>query len=253
MPQYLSDVFTYPAARAILAGDFAEAQRLADRTVESAEPIYTETTLTLFGAQVILLHWLRGQLDGLATVVHDFAERFPWIPSFRASEAFVLAETGALDEAREVLDPLIRDNFAVLPRDGIWPVGMWALSGAVVRLEDRATAQQLYELLEPVADCTMALGASMYLGPAAAPMGALATLLERYDIAAAHFEQALDHTRRVGARPFEAHAEYAYARLLRRRGGPGDSERAVTLEARARATATELGMAGLLTDLALIR
>ncbi len=201
MPQYLSDVFTYPAARALLAGDFAEAQRLADRTVEVADPSYTETTLTLFGGQVICLHWLRGQLDGVRPMVRDFAARFPWIPAFRATEAFVQAEIGALDEARATIEELAPNNFAALPRDGIWKIGMWTLAHAVVRLEDRAWAQQIYDELLPVADCTLALGASLYLGPAATPLGLLATLLGRFDDAAAHFEAALDHTERVGARP----------------------------------------------------
>jgi len=253
MPQYLSDMFTYPAARAILAGDFAEAQRLADRTIEAVEPIYTETTLTLFGAQVILLHWLRGQLEGLAPMVHDFGERFPWIPAFRAAEVFVLAETGGLEEAAAALDEVAADDFAGLPRDGIWPVGMWSLAYGAVRLGDRRRAAQLYDLLMPVAECTMSLGASMYLGPAAAPMGALATVLEQFDAGAAHYEQALAHISTVGARPFEAHAQAGYARLLRQRGRAGDDEAAAALEAAAAATATDLGMAGVLRDLGVIR
>jgi class 3 adenylate cyclase len=253
MPQYLSDVFTYPAARALLGGDFAEAQRLADRTVEASEPVFTETTMTLFGAQVILLRWLRGQLEGMAAVVRDFSERFPWIPAFRATEAFVLAETGAYDEARAALAAFADDGFSALPRDGIWPVGMWTLTGAVIRLGEPTWAADLYELLLPVADCTMALGGSMYLGPAATPLGALAALIGRHDEGAAHLERALTHARRVGARPFEAHAQYLYARLLRERGAPGDADRSAGLVEDATATASALGMAGLLEDLNALR
>jgi class 3 adenylate cyclase/tetratricopeptide (TPR) repeat protein len=251
IPQYLSDVFTYPAARALMAGDFDEAQKLADRTVEAVEPIYTETTLTLFGAQVICLNWLRGQLDGLAPMVRDFSERFPWIPAFRAAEAFVLAETGELEAARAAVEALAPDRFAAIPRDGIWTIGMWTLTGAVVRLEDRAWAGDIYDLLLPVADSTMALGASMYLGPTATSLGMLATILERYDEAADYFDRALDHIERVGARPFRAHTAYWYSVMLRRRGAPGDDARAAALEADAGLIAVELGMDGVALALGL--
>jgi hypothetical protein len=249
MPQYLSDNFTYPAARALLAGDFAEAQRLADRTVEVADPIYTETTLTLFGGQVICLQWLRGELEGVAPMVRDLADRFPWIPSFRAADAFVLVETGHPQDARRIIEELAPDNFAALPRDGIWKVGMWTLAGAVTGLQDQPWAATLYDALLPVADCTMSLGASLYLGPAATALGMLATVLGRFDDGATHFDAAMAHTTEVGARPFEAHAVYRYAQLLRRRNGIGDAARADGYEQRARLIATELGMTGLLRSL----
>ena len=85
----------------------------------------------------------------------------------------------------------------------------------------------------------------MYLGPAATPLGMLATILERYDDGAAHFERALVEIEAAGARPFRAHAAAAYATLLRRRGADGDVARAETLEHEALAIATELGMTGL--------
>jgi tetratricopeptide (TPR) repeat protein len=253
MPQYLSDVFTYPSARALLAGDFAEAQRLADRTVEASDPIYTETTMTLFGAQVICLHWMRGQLDGLAPVVRDFGDRFPWIPAFRAAEAFVLAETGDHDAARVVMTSLAPDGFAAIPRDGIWTVGMWLLACATGRIEERSWAEVLHEQLLPVADCALALGGSMYMGPAGTALGMLCRVLGRYDEGAAHFEGALRDVERIGARPFQAQTAHEYAVLLRRRRNPGDAAHADALDAEAESIASALGMEGLLKDIALIR
>ena len=253
MPQYLSDMFTYPSARALLAGDFAEAQRLADRTVEAADPVYTETTMTLFGAQVICLHWMRGQLEGLAPVVRDFGDRFPWIPAFRAAEAFVLAETGDLKAARKIVDDLAPDNFAAIPRDGIWKVAMWTLAGATARIEERVWAAQLLDQLLPVADCALALGGSMYMGPAATALGMMSRVLGRFDEGAQHFERALRDVERIGARPFQAQAAHEYATLLRRRGHTGDDTHAAALDAEAASIATDLGMEGLLKELTVIR
>jgi class 3 adenylate cyclase/tetratricopeptide (TPR) repeat protein len=261
MPQYLSDVFTYPAARALLAGDFAEAQRLADRTIEAVDPIYTETTITLFGAQIICLHWLRGQLEGLAPMVRDFGDQFPWIPAFRATEAFVLAETGDLDGARASVAALAPDRFGAIPRDGIWPVGMWTMTGAVSRLAGSAAgepgevggwAEQLYDLLLPHAESAMAIGASLYLGPAATCLGILARVLGRYDDGVGHFERALADVERIGARPFKAHAAHDYAQLLRQRADAGDVAHAEVLDGVAATIAGELGMTGLLKELGVL-
>jgi hypothetical protein len=249
MPQYLSDPFTYPAARALLVGNFAEAQRLADRTLEAADPIYTETTMTLFGAQVICLHWLRGQLDGLLPMVRDFAERFPWIPTFRAAEAFVLAETGQHAEADAILDELGADGFAVVPRDGIWSVAMWVLASAAARTGNRRAAEQLYELLLPVADYAIGLGASMYLGPTRTPLGMLAAALGDAAAAADHLEAAVADLRALGARPFLAYALFWQAGVLRRRSQPGDLEHAIACETEAARIATDLGMDALAGDL----
>src|SRR5207245_2616941 len=62
LPRYVSDVSTYPAAQALLEGRFDDAQVLADRAREIGEAIGSETALTVFGAQMICLAWMRGTL-----------------------------------------------------------------------------------------------------------------------------------------------------------------------------------------------
>ena len=47
---------------------------------------------------------------------------------------------------------------------------------------------------------------------------------------------------RMGARPWVARTQHAYAALLLRRGGPGDQERAAVLLTRALDTTQALGM-----------
>jgi class 3 adenylate cyclase/tetratricopeptide (TPR) repeat protein len=244
IPQYQSEALTYPAGRALLAGDFDECQRLADRTMEVAEPLGDEVTITLYGAQLMALHWLRGQSEGLAPLVHDFSERYPWIPAFRVAEAFLLADTGDADTARRLVAPFAADGFASLPRDGIWNIAMWALAGAVVALDDREWAAQVYDLLLPVADHALALGASLYMGPAGTALGGLATVLDRFDEGVVHFERALEQTAEMGARPFRALTAHAFAVLLRTRDRR--DPRAEALDAEARETAIAVGMDGLL-------
>jgi tetratricopeptide (TPR) repeat protein len=77
------------------------------------------------------------------------------------------------------------------------------------------------------------------------PLGLLASALGRFDAAGRHFDAAIEGNARLRARPWVAHSEHEYARMLLERGEPGDRERAVELLGRALETARSLGMASL--------
>jgi DNA-binding NarL/FixJ family response regulator len=81
------------------------------------------------------------------------------------------------------------------------------------------------------------------VGPVSRPAGILATLLGHHDDAAGHFEDAIACTQGMGARPWLAHAQQAYARMLVGRGRPGDRKRAVELLTGALEAGERLGMA----------
>lgn len=57
-------------------------------------------------------------------------------------------------------------------------------------------------------------------------LGLVAATMSRFDEAERHFDTALRMNQHLGARPWVAHTEHAYARLLLTREGPGDRERA---------------------------
>ena len=78
-------------------------------------------------------------------------------------------------------------------------------------------------------------------GSVARDLGLLATLLERFDDAERHFEDALEVNKAIGARPWLAHTQEDYGRLLVERG---DEERGRSLVEEALATYRELGMEG---------
>jgi DNA-binding NarL/FixJ family response regulator len=69
--------------------------------------------------------------------------------------------------------------------------------------------------------------------------------MERWEAAAQHFEDALAMNARMGARPWLAHTQHQYARMLLARNQPGDHAKAMTLLEAALATAHELGMRAL--------
>ena len=70
----------------------------------------------------------------------------------------------------------------------------------------------------------------------------LATELGHFDEAEEHFDTALEIETRMRARPWLAHAQHDFARMLVARNGPGDQERASDLVAEAVQTYRQLGM-----------
>jgi hypothetical protein len=80
------------------------------------------------------------------------------------------------------------------------------------------------------------------LGPVARYLGILSTTTSRWEEAAGHFEDAIAMNARLGARPWLAHTQNDYARMLLARDAPGDMGRALELLAEAVTTYQELGM-----------
>jgi tetratricopeptide (TPR) repeat protein len=111
-------------------------------------------------------------------------------------------------------------------------------------LGDTERAAPLYELLLPYGSLNAVAVPELALGSISQPLGILATLLGRFEDAARYFEEALRMNERMGARPWLAHTQEDYARLLLRRNGRGDREQAQKLLSRAQATYHELDMQG---------
>jgi tetratricopeptide (TPR) repeat protein len=241
LPRYVSDVSTYPAARALLEGRFEDAQMLADRAREIGESIGSETALTVYGGQMICLAWMRGELAAVEELVVAFADAYPWIPAFRAVLAFVHAQIGDRDAAAAAVERLASDGPDWLPRDGIWSIAVWALAFACAELGDAARCAQLYDLLLSHADSLCGLGAGLCLGSAHLPLGMTAAVAG-LSTASAHFEAALHVHERAGALPFVAETRYRWATAL---VDGGDAARAASLLEQALTEAESLGMAGL--------
>src|SRR5262245_25372190 len=70
----------------------------------------------------------------------------------------------------------------------------------------------------------------------------LAATMSHWNVAKRNFAEALAMNARMGARPWLAHTQHEYARMLLARGQARDREQAVSLLEAARATSRELGM-----------
>jgi tetratricopeptide (TPR) repeat protein len=160
--------------------------------------------------------------------------------------AWLLAETGRPDEAREIIDSFAADDFRGLPLDGIWLGAVAYLSEAAAALGDATHAAALHALLEPYADRNVVVGwASVCTGSASRYLGLLADLLGRRDEAIERLEAALAMNEKMRARPWVVHTQIDLARVLAQ--SDADRERASELFEAALAEARELGMPRLVT------
>ena len=125
---------------------------------------------------------------------------------------------------------------------------MAQVAHVIAELGDAELAERAEPELAPFTAFWVVLGPSaMTLGPVAYSVGALRLLQDRPADAADAFMAAIERSRAMRARPYEARSQAGLAEALRRSGNQG---RADELAAQAATTAREIGMARLQRELA---
>jgi hypothetical protein len=245
-PAQLWVTWAIRASVALLEGKYAQAEELMGHEIEPGHP----TTPIQDDVSAARMHrWLLRREEGRGAEeevnVRASAEEFPWYPLHRSALACLLADAGRIEEARTVLGDLAVDDFRALYPDCEWLLGAALASEASAALGDASAAAVLYGQLLPseglhaVGHAEGSVGAvDRYLGMLAATLGEVAE-------AERHFEAGIAVNEKLGAAPFAAHTQADLATLLRRRGEPGDAERAAVLERTALQTARRLGMVAL--------
>lgn len=110
-------------------------------------------------------------------------------------------------------------------------------------LRDARCAAALYPLLRPYSGrVAVASPLVAMLGPIDECLGALATVLGRFDEADTHFAAALALSERMRALPWQAQIRAEWAGALLARGGSGDGARGRALLAEAESLARPIGM-----------
>jgi len=253
-PRYLWLTPFYKSACALLEGRFEECERLMRQARTIGQRAQDPNAVLFFHTEMVTLRRLQGRFEELETEVKGFVLKYPSIAGWRASLACIYAGMGRRAEAREEFDRLAQDDFAGLPRDGAWVVGIALLAQVCAFLQDAQRASTLYGLLLPFAGHNVIIGAAaVFYGPVSRHLGLLAATMSRWEEAAGHFEEALATSARLGARPFTALSQHEYAAMLLARCQPEDREKAVNLLQQALATASELGMTKLVQDVEALR
>jgi DNA-binding SARP family transcriptional activator/tetratricopeptide (TPR) repeat protein len=242
MPAQLWQACGAQAMLALAAGRLTEAEELVPRALALGERAQPTAAIPVYQLQRYTLCDFRGDLDEVEPAISDLTVEYPARRIFGCVLAHLRARLGRLPEAKQELDDMAGNDFAALPFDQEWLYGMSLLAETAVLLDDTDSAAVLYRLLLPWAALNAVDQAEGIRGSVARYLGMLATTGKHWDDAEPHFEEALTMNARMGARPWLAHTESDYARMLLARNGRGDRERAQELLDRALGTYRELGM-----------
>ncbi len=241
---YLARATVYRGTWALVEGRYDDALRLAAQALAEGRRAGEQNIQMAFAAQLAAVHRARGPLVDIEPGLHDLAERYPGLPCWRAALAAVYAEDGRSGDARREFERLARKEFADLPQNYFRLLTAVLLGETCAWLGDTERAAQLYAILLPHADRNVLVPVMVDCwGSVSRVLGLLATTMGRDEDAARHFDDALAMNARLGARPYVARTQHAYAEMLFARDRPGDRVQARTLLTEALETARELGMA----------
>jgi tetratricopeptide (TPR) repeat protein len=247
IPLWLWQLELLRGMRAMFQGTMSEAEQLVQSALAIGQRADPDTAAQMYGAQIYAIRREQGRLAEMEPAVRGMVQMYPLIPAWRTALGFAYAERGMPDEARVEFEILAKDDFAMFPRDGNWPIAMALLAETCAFLGDRERAQYLYQQLLPVSDRCVLVGAAVdCYGATHRLLGRLATTLERWEDAERHFEDCVEMDNRMGAGRFAGWTFHLYADMLLRRDGPGDREKALSLLSQALNVAERLGMTALL-------
>jgi len=231
------------AQRTLLHGDHVEGERLATAAYELATNSGEPDALAYYLAQVDQVLWLQGRGGEVADSLQQALEENPGLPTFGAALARALVQGGRWEEAATLLSVAAAERFSRLRADLLWTTGMAMYAEAAIQLNDHAAAVVLFEQLRPYSDQIAFTGATCE-GAISHYLGALATVLGRYDEAEDFFAHA-DAWNAAADAPFmAARTHLERARLLLRRAGSGDAARAAAILDDVRRAADARGFVG---------
>jgi DNA-binding SARP family transcriptional activator len=252
-PQRQWLVLMFKAVRAVTRGYFTEAEQLTEGARELSSSIMpAEYHHARVLNMEIAIARERGRLnreleEKLEVSIQNDADKLylrallAWLRSERRSGAGVESDIEELIAETRRFDSLDADSLAAAA----------LLSRTAHVTGHTSLARTLYEIIEPYRRynvVTRDKGRHWY-GPATFFTGCLAASLGCLDVAVQDLEAALEVNQRMQARPCLARNQYELARVLRRRGKPGDHEWSRQLLDAAREIAFDVGMPVLVEEI----
>ena len=159
LPAYSWYVPMWRATLALLEGRIDDGAALSRRARDLGRRAGDRNADVFFAEQQLLRHLVEGRLADLdpppAGVEGPVAERSQRGPAWRAYHftfAWLHAERGEIEQARQEFDAAFADGFASLPRDVNWLDALGAAANAAVVLGDLERSHELRTLLAPYAD-----------------------------------------------------------------------------------------------------
>jgi class 3 adenylate cyclase/tetratricopeptide (TPR) repeat protein len=227
----------------LLNGDIFQAEALANEARDLGTATGQPDTFAIFGVQLVIIRWHQGRLGEIVDMVVQMALENPGLSALRATAAWVLAEVGRDDEAKGLLDAETTSRFSC-NEDLLVPTYLQGWARVASHLRSQDAANLLYDRLARWPN-QVVFGGPAVVGAVAHNLGTLATVLDRFDDAEAHFAHALEIHERIGAPFFVALTQLEWGQMLLARRGPGDLGRSETFLRAARDIAQSRGYAGL--------
>lgn len=232
------------AADALVRGDHEGAEIMATEAFRIADEISHPDAFAYYGAQLLLVRMQQGRLGELVSMLSQVVAANPNVPAYRGALAEALLEAGQPEEARRLLEAAAATDFSCLPLDPAWSIGMALYADVAIELRHAPGAAKLVKHLAPYHD-QIPFNSLIRHEPVAFSLGALATVLGRYDEAEEYLSNALEICRRGEMKFSEVRTQLAIARMLLQRRQEDDLEQARhTLEC-ALVTAVSRGYASL--------
>ena len=247
-PERQWQVLVRRATVALLEGRFDDGARLATEALATRRNASDPAVLQNFVLQMFLARRDTGQHGGLEGSLRWLVEQTPESSMWSCVLAVFLADSGRVEETRDVFERIAARGFAVLAGESNAPALLSWMARVATFLWDEPRARELYPLLLPYAERNVVLGASSQacLGSAHRYLGLLAATCGDVAGAERHYLAAIATNERMAARPVLACVQHEYARLLQYRNLPGDRTRARLLIEQARAASLVCGMTQLL-------
>jgi tetratricopeptide (TPR) repeat protein len=241
-PEFIRLATMWDITLANLQGRFAEAKVQADELTQQLAQIGHSQAALIPLAQMFPWGVLRGGSALFLPALEEFSAEQPGNTAWPAVKAWCLAETGARDQAADLLTRTDPGTAAAADQNYLWWAVIVGFAGAVDLTGDERWAGRLYELVLPYAGHNATMGLATFLGAADHWLGVLAAAAGRFEAARAHLEAALERHQAMGSRPFTALTEESLGHLLTVGGPTADQDRAAALTASALSTARELGL-----------
>ena len=230
------------AVLALTEGRLEDAERLTAATFDAGQRSRSSDALACYAGQMFQLRRSQGRLSEVEGIVQRAARELTWYPVFRCLLVALHLDLGRESSARIEFEALRPAQVDELPFDNYWVFNVSLLGELAHALHDEVAAAALYQQLHPYAMRNTYAPPEGCLGSVSRPLGLLAETLGRHDDARRHFEDALTHNRRMGARPWVAHTQHEYALMLLEHGDSSERERAHAMLREALDTCEQTGM-----------
>jgi class 3 adenylate cyclase len=241
MPQHMWHTHALRSMRALLDGDLAEAERLAEESRRAGERAEQPLASQYYGIALTQIRSLQGRSAELLPAVRDLADRFPGIPAWHTALIGLAARAGDLELARLEIERFVGEGFSAIPKDANWFTGMSLLAESIALVGDEKRAALAYEELLPYEGLVIVVArAAGCNGPVDRVLGLLAMATGRYDDAERHLEAAREVSKRMGDRIGRILIPVHLAEVALARDGEGDRERALELVTEAIGPAREM-------------